>query len=457
MNKQELSALINLGEGQNLEFKESINSDLSKELVALANANGGIVLIGVSDAGNIRTKAFDNADRSKVESAARGCDPPVVISVEVVDDESNVLVVNVPSGLNKPYRCNKGFYLRDGSSSVKRRTAEIFEMFRVAGRIPFDDEICQDAHFETCFDPLTLKRFLAEAKVSQSLSDEDTLNNLGVLKEIEGKKLFTNAGVLFFTNVAKKLLPHTIIQCARYDGISKVDIADYKEMDRDVISNIDDCFTFLKRSLEVAFEFEVGKPTRTERWEIPYQALKEAIVNAIAHRDYVHRGTHIQIEVFDDRVSITNFGGLLDGMQKEDLGRKSVRRNHEMVNLFHMADFIEKMGTGILRINKELKSVGLPKPDFEANEHWFSIIFKRPSIIEKRKDSIEVINLNKRQKDIVKIIKLDSEITVRTLGEKLEVNKATIQRDLNYLKEEGVLTREGGTRGKWILNAIGLD
>ena len=409
MTELELQALIDQGEGFHLEFKESGEAkNLSKEIVAFANTKGGIILIGVDDDGVIKSKRLTNDDRSKVESVARNCDPSIDILVETVDNQPNVLVIHVKEALNKPYRCSTGFYAREGASSVKRTTDEIYQMFRDGNRFSFDDTLCLKSDFETDFEPTTLKRFLAEAKITQNLTEEDTLSNLGVLKEVEGKKVFTNAGVLFFTHATRKLLPHAIIQCARYNGLDKVDIDDYKEMDQDVISNIDGCFTFLRRSLDVGFEFETGKPTRNERWEIPYQALKEAIVNAIAHRDYIERGSHIQVEVFDDRVSITNFGGLLRGMKEEDLGRKSVRRNHELVNLFHIADFIEKLGTGILRINQELKAVGLPDVEFEVNEYWFTIVFKRKKISQledSQLKDLEFYHLTESKRKVLELCK----------------------------------------------------
>jgi ATP-dependent DNA helicase RecG len=377
MNKDILQGLIAQGEGFHLEFKEAINSSLNKEIVAFANAKGGKILIGVDDDGNIKRKAFDNGDRSKVQVVARECDPSIDIEMVTVEDEPNVLVIDVKEGLNKPYRCTGGFYMREGANSNKRKTNEIYGMFKGADRFSFDDSLCPKADFKTYFEPTTLKRFLKKAGKEQLLSDEDTLHNLGVVEFVDGQPVFNNTGVLFFVKEPEFFLSQAIIQCARYKGIIKLDIEDQKNMTSDIITNIDECFTFLRRSLDVAFKFESGNPNRIEVWEIPYVALKEALINSIAHRDYIERGTHIQVEVFDDRVSITNFGGLASGLSKEDLGKKSIHRNPNIVNLLHRTDFIEKMGTGLLRIDNALKDAGLPKAEFEISEHWFSIIFKR--------------------------------------------------------------------------------
>ena len=163
MDKKELQALIVQGEGFHLEFKESVNSNLAKEIVSFANAKGGIILIGVDDEGNIKNKVLSNADRSKLQAAARDCDPSIDITLETVDEQASVLVMRVNEGLNKPYRCTGGFYMGESSNSNKRTTQEVYEMFKNADRFYFDDALNLKVDFETYFDPQTLKRFFSEA------------------------------------------------------------------------------------------------------------------------------------------------------------------------------------------------------------------------------------------------------------------------------------------------------
>jgi ATP-dependent DNA helicase RecG len=377
MKQEELQALIEQGEGFHLEFKESVNSGLAKELVAFANAKGGRVIIGVDDNGQIGQNKLDNTVKSRVQDIARECDPSIDIEIEVVEGDDRVFSLQVNEGLNKPYRSTGGFYLREGASSNKRRTAEIHEMFKDAGRFTFDDVMAPQVVFSDNYEPTLLRGFLSRAKINQVLSDEDTICNLGASVYKDGEYIFNNTGVLFFSKDPEQFNRHAIIQCARYNGNQKIDIADQQDLKKDIITNIEDAMLFLKKHLNVAFKFESGRTQRREEWEIPYVALKEAVVNAIAHRDYVDRGTHIQVEIFDDRVSITNYGGLKKGFNIDDIGKRSYHRNPNIVNLLHRANYIEKMGTGILRINKELSDVGLPKVEFDVNEYWFTIIFGR--------------------------------------------------------------------------------
>lgn len=428
MNKKELQALITQGEGFHIEFKESINAGLAKEMVAFANAKGGMILIGVTDEGVIKNNALGNGERSKIQTLARECDPSIDVEVESVDDQPNVLVIRVKAGLNKPYRCTGGFYMREGASSNKRKTSEIYDMFRDAGRFSFDDILVPKADFSEHFKPMLLKKFLAKSEIEQVLSDEDTIANLGAAEHIDGEYVFNNTGILFFTNSVDPFCRHAIIQCARYDGNIKVDIADQQDLGKDLMSNIDDALLFLKKHLNVAFKFESGRPTRIEVWEIPFIALKEAVVNAVAHRDYVNPGTHIQVEIFDDRVSITNFGGLKGDFSIDDLGKRSYHRNPNIVNLLHRADYIEKMGTGILRINKELEEADLPKAEFDVNEYWFTIIFKRKSkTIDLNDEKYDVIDhhLNEKQKSILNFC-LNNKRSRAEIFEHLEMSNSSV-------------------------------
>lgn len=383
MKKVELEALIAQGEGLHLEFKRSINKDIAKEFVAFANTKGGKVLIGVDDDGNIMTNALGNDELSKVQGIASNCDPSLDIDIEKVDGVPEVLVVNVPQGHNKPYMCSSGFYVRESANSQKKKTGDIGEMFLSSDRYSFDDQLCLKADFDTFLSNKALNRFLKRADIEQILPDAETIHNLGALEFVDDKPVFNNTGVLFFTDEPTKFLNQSLIQCVRYKGIEKIDIEDQMDLDGDIISNIDNAFTFLRRSLSVKFVIESGSPTRKEIWEIPYVALREALINAIAHRDYVNKGTHIQVEVFDDRVSITNFGGLPSGLDEKDFGKRSVLRNPNIVSLLQRANFVEKLGTGVKRIEKELTDAGLPKAIYDISQNWVSVIFTRKEGVTK--------------------------------------------------------------------------
>lgn len=441
MTKEELQALINQGEGLHIEFKESVNSKLGRELSAFANSKGGKILLGVNDAGNIVRNHLDNKMRSEIQTIARSCDPAINIELESVEGEDNVLVIHVSEGEEKPYRFKEGFYAREGASSNKRTTKEIYQMFKAAGRFSFDDEICEEADFEKYFEPSTLKHFMVRVGKEQLLPDKETLYNLGVLKNINGKAVFTNAGVLFFTKEPTFFHIQALIQCVVYKGNVKIDIENQKDMKADVITNIEESIAFLRRALNVAFKIDSSSLQRQEVWEIPQVALREAIVNAIAHKDYTERGTYIRIEVFDDRVSISNYGGLGEGFEIGDLGKKTFHRNTNLVDLLQRSQYIERLGTGILRINRALEAVGLPKPEFEADKNWFSIVFKRKKADVKEVFDTKKIILSKRDKSILEFCK-EPKSRVEILEGLLKIKNASVNYNNNvkHLVENGLLT-----------------
>ncbi|MEJ1394711.1 MAG: ATP-binding protein, partial [Candidatus Sedimenticola sp. (ex Thyasira tokunagai)] len=122
--QEALELILEEGEGYTLEFKQSVNTDLSKELVAFANASGGRIFIGVNDQNQIVGCDLGNKTLSQIENMAVACDPPVAIAIEKLSTQK-VLVIHVPEGANRPHRCNKGFYLRNGANSQKMSTGDI--------------------------------------------------------------------------------------------------------------------------------------------------------------------------------------------------------------------------------------------------------------------------------------------------------------------------------------------
>src|SRR3989338_1536260 len=149
MNKKQFEFLLSRGEGLKSEFKESFDSkNLAKEIVAFANGDGGRIFIGVDDKCEVKGIQITNRLKSEIQDIARNCDPVININIEAFE---NILIVNVPEGLNKPYRCSLGFYLRQGSNSQKLLTDEIRAFFTKEGKILFDEIINNDFSFKNGF------------------------------------------------------------------------------------------------------------------------------------------------------------------------------------------------------------------------------------------------------------------------------------------------------------------
>jgi ATP-dependent DNA helicase RecG len=290
MNKKEFEFLLKQGEGLKLEFKENFNSkDIAKEFVAFANTEGGRIFIGIDNTGVVKGIKITNDLKSEIQNTARNCDPSIPIELEIIN---KVLIVNVDEGINKPYRCSAGFFLRQGSNSQKLSTDEIRDFFNKEGKILFDEAINKEFSFKNGFDKARFDTFLQKAKISRVIPDKDILINLGVLTET-GK--FKNAGVLFFCNNVEKFFRQAIITCVLYKGNDKYKIIDRKDFTEDSLSNYNNVMAFLLRNLRLEYKIETAGP-REEVLEIPEDALREAVVNSMAYRDYNERGANVQID-----------------------------------------------------------------------------------------------------------------------------------------------------------------
>lgn len=173
----EFALIIDEGEGYMLEYKRSVNSDLSKELVAFANASGGRIVIGFDDNGEIAGIDISNKTISRIEDMATSCDPPAAIKIEKLL-KHKLLVIHISEGSNRPHRCSKDFYLRNGTSSQKMSTADITAFIQAEGKVRFDEQLRTDLDCKKVLDEKRLKHFLNLSKISDRGNKEDLLFNL---------------------------------------------------------------------------------------------------------------------------------------------------------------------------------------------------------------------------------------------------------------------------------------
>ncbi len=206
------------------------------------------------------------------------------------------------------------------------------------------------------------------------------LKNLHAAEIQHGQCFYYNTTVLFFSRNLADHYFHTCVTCAIYKGLDKVTVLDRKDFNRDIVESIDEAVLYLKQHLKVRYVFD-GSPARREIPEIPYEALREAVINAVVHRDYFEKGANVMIEIFDDRVDITSPGGLPKGLNVEDFGKVSLLRNPNIANLMQRIDYIEKMGTGVMRMQKLLAEAGLEPLKYEFSG-FVRAVFQRDKVTE---------------------------------------------------------------------------
>jgi ATP-dependent DNA helicase RecG len=373
MTEKEITYILEQGEGYRIEFKEQ-PAGLDKEMVAFANASGGFIYLGINDKNQITGIEIDNKLLSQVQDIAQNCDPPVRI---IPRKYENILIIEVREGSDKPYRCSTGFYNRVGPNSQKMRRNEIVEFVKSEGKIRFDEMVNRDFQKKD-FDEEKFDKFLKLSGISRVMETEEMLKNLHAAEIQLNACYYYNTAVLFFAKNLDHHFFHTCVTCALYKGFSKVTILDRKDFNSDIIDSIDQAMIFLKRHLNLRYEFD-GSPARKEIPEIPYEALREGLINAVIHRDYFEKGANVMVEIFDDRVEIANPGGLPRGLKIENFGKESILRNPNIANLMQRIEYIEKMGTGILRMQKLLADAGLPPLRYELSDFVRAVFYRYPA------------------------------------------------------------------------------
>ena len=433
MDYKELLELVKTGEGYTIEFKEDIGSNLGKEICAFANASGGKIILGVKDDGTIRGYNLTNHDKSQIQDIARNMDPAFHVIIEQVLD---LAIIYIPEGKEKPYTANGHFYLRQGTNSQQLKREEIRSLFQKENLIRFDRKANPDFDMERDFDNKKFKSFISKAGIDNSLPKEHVLHNLGLITEDK----LNNAGVLFFSNKASRFFLNSIITCVLYEGKTKSKILDKQDFDDDFISNFNNAVIFVLKTLRT--EYIIEKIEREEKPEIPESVLRELIINAMTHRDYFSEG-RVLIEIYSDRFEISNPARLL--FKKSELGKISLSRNPLLVDLVHRLRFVERIGSGILKIQEIMKD----KIIFDTNSDWFFVKIKRDNIV---KDTVNVpvnVPVNRLEK-IKEIIQKNNKITISEIASEIQVNEKTIKRDITKLKKESILKRVGSDKtGYW--------
>ena len=375
MKAADLDILLQEGEGVMLEYKEGISSSFARELVGLANTAGGKILLGVRDDGIIKGIADTNQLRASIQDIARNCDPPVTILVQRV---GKVTVVTVRESDSKPVQCSDGYFWRQGAVTQKLSRDEIRDLFRSEGAIRFDISLCPKFRYPQDFDREKYAAWLRLSNITGRPSTEDVLVNIEAAERSGGKLIFRNAGVLFFARNVRHFFNQAYITCLLAKGADKVHILDRKDFAGGIVSDIEDSLRFIERNTRTAWRIEGLR--REDVPEYPMKALREAITNAVMHRDWFMEGANVFVEIYTDRIEISSPGGLPKGMKLSDLGRKSIRRNALIADLLHRITFIEKAGTGIKRMRDEAHDQNCPAPIFEESGFFTAIFHPNPEV-----------------------------------------------------------------------------
>ena len=420
-------------EDQETELKVELTKDIKKEIVAFANTNDGTIYIGIDDNGKIIGLKQAEKDLEALSGMIReGIKSDLTlytkIYIERVENK-DIIIVKVSEAPNKPYYLSdkglksSGVYLRHGNVSVQANEEVIKRLLIESNSNTFENNVSkvQDLHFEY------LKNIFKNHNIEIDNSKFKTLNIINLNDE------YTNLGLLLSDEC-----PYSI-KCAIFNGNSKLEFRDRKEFTGSVLKQVNDTFEYL--DLYNKTKGKIVGLERIDTKDYPEYALRESLLNAVIHRDYNFTGS-ILVSLFDDRFEITSLGGLVKGINMEDLyNGVSESRNPNLANIFYRLKYVESFGTGIGRIMESYKKYD-KEPLISNTQNTFKVTLYNVNYVDKNNIKILPTNLT-QEEQIIEYLKKNNKINRLIVESLLDVSKTRANDILNKMINDNILIQNG--------------
>ena len=453
MDIAQVKEIIKNGENQEVEFKESFHSQqkVSKILCGLGNTFGGMIFFGISDKGNLKDLK-ENLDKlqQKISSANQCLSPTPVISIEIHKiDKKKIVVVIIQRGIDNVYYTFEGaIYVRIGSTTKKLEGQTHLEFLRNKQILSFDETYESHATIND-LDENKIKSYLLEREQKNYLN-EHTIEDFLISKRLatkNGKLKIKNSGILLLAKNLSDFYPQTEIKLVKFNGLEPVDITSHKLIQKGLVDSIEDSIKFVKENINKKIII-TSSPKRIEKYDYPLEVIREAIVNAIVHRDYFSKDS-IQIYIFDNRIEITNPGSLPQGLTKELFGTISVQRNPLTYRFLRDLGYVEGLGTGVPRIKNKMRNEKLKDPEFLFTESFFRITLYNKKGKKEPIESEE--DLNERQRKAMEYLKRNKTLKSNTYEEINNVSHGTAVKEINEMVEFEYLKKIGIYKGAYYI------
>jgi ATP-dependent DNA helicase RecG len=435
-------------ESETLEKKSSFAAwkEIIISLSAFANKKGGKVVVGLDDQGNPTGLSIGKDTLEEIANKIKmHTDPILYPSINVKTfGPGEIVELEIPESDNKPVFAFEKAYVRVGKANQKLSATEIRDQVKRYTLPDFDQRtLAQD--FKTLdLDAAAIHRLNETAFHFGKISERRILEKLMVLRK--GK--LTNAGYLCFTR-ENDLIPSAVIKGARFKGKTMIHFLDMKDFKGNLIVAVNEVLDFIQRHISMGVGIG-AKAARDEKWDYPLEALREAVVNAIVHRDYTDPG-NIQIRIFDDRLEIWSPGLLPKELNIKSLlaENRSIPRNRGLAKIFHDIGFIEGWGTGFQRMVEGCAMNGNPKPELKEMTGAFVVKFiRRPASEGINKGRSEGVNggVNEGISRLLEFIHKNPGQRVVELAAALNIPPKTIERWIKKLREQGRIVFTGSRK-----------
>jgi len=457
MTRKNIQNLIK--ESENIELKSSLSSmnAIIESVTAFANTKGGKVIIGVNNTGRILgVEIGKNTIEHITNRIAQNTEPKVHPRIKVEKrNKREIIVIEVKESIDKLVLAFGRPFKRVGKSTVKMSKDEYERLIleKHKEKLQFDKQICKDASIENINKKkvnwyLKKREKIRKIKKPKDMPYEELLINIEAIQSRDNKIIPTNAGILFFGKYPRRFLIQSQLRIVKFKGTKVIHpVIDRLDCYGTLWETIEQAEDFIRKNIRL-LSFRTEKSfMREDKFEYPIKALREAMINALIHRDY-REPSDTRVFIFDDRIEIINPGTFPKDVTPDKPIHKAV--NPVLCSLMYDIGFIEKYGSGIYMMKELCRKWEIKKPRYELHPIETKLIFessiKESTVVEFEERILE--GLNKRQRKAIAYLK---EKGVIKREEYIKINKVshtTASKELKNLVNKNVLRKVG--RGKYL-------
>lgn len=463
-----LEKIIVQGESSTLEFKKSTGllKQAAKTLCGFLNSQGGMVVIGVNNKGEIIGQDVSDQTRLEIANMLHKFEPTPAIEVDYIilpQNHKYIIILTANSQVHHlPYTYLARPYQRLESETSVMPQARYQELMLTRMQLNHRWENLPAAHVGLAqLDHEEILRTIQEGVAARRIPITDATHDpkeaLKRLKLLVNDQL-THAAVVLFGKELLPYYPQCLLRLARFKGTDKSEFIDNIQIHGHAFKLLAEAVGFIDRHLPIASRFKPGQLKRIDEPLIPPTVIREAIVNAICHRDYAITGGSIGIAIYDDRIEITSHGKLPAGVNIDALKKahESQPRNFLIANVCFRRGIIEQWGRGTQDIIEQCVKAGQPEPEFIEQANTFMVCLKTKAYLGNEAMDLAIQHLTDRQQEIMQILRASPSLAVRDILSQMQQppQSVTLRKHLTILQKMGYLESKGrGISARWSIKS----
>ena len=462
MTRGQVAALAASGESETLEFKATTGArrEAAMTVCAFLNQGGGQVLFGVTPGGDVVGQQVSERTIEELSAELGRIEPPAFPTIErvSVDGDRDVIVVSTSQGASRPYTYRGSAYRRVGNTTLAMSADEYNRMLfeRMHSEQRWENQPAAGWSVDD-LDVAEIRRTVAEAvrrgRLEEPVSGDpsDMLRGLGLLRD---GVLLRAAAVLFGSMERLEFeMPQCLLRVARFRGLDRMEFLDNRQFSGNAFELLTNAERFLRDTLPIAGRFEQARFERIDEPLYPPLATREALANALCHRDYSIGGGSVGIAVYDDRLEVTSSGSLHFGLTPEKLFAPHESRpwNPLIARTFYRRGIIEEWGSGTLKMADLASRAGLPAPEIEDDGGAVTVRF-RHSLFVPQPQGTEASPAKRREMILALLDSAGDGLARRDISARLapHASERQVTRDLEALRERGLIASSGhGASARW--------